>query len=413
MILSLLMRNKQVKNRPMVRKSFFNVACMALFSTIPLGANAEFKVDSSVLLSQAYDDNLFRIDSKIISSQADSVYSDLFTKAQVDLGSSWSIKRQAFLAGLGLSGVRYQRNSQLDKALYNARLGMTWGLGSKLSGGFRLNRSSDVQDFAELDGAEDNSILTSTASANILWRLPSGFDLGFNASESLSENSLSAREVQDLKNLSTGVSLNYSTGGSDRIGLSLQSSMGTYPKGSVLVNTNLAGYVSDSVAVNYETIISGKSNVSVSVGVQSRSNIHQAENAHLSENINLNYQWEPTGKLHFSFGWYKNNSTSANLQASSYDTNGLTLSSGYRFSEKVSLNFDVKSEQKQYFATGLDGKSVRVYQDDDSEFGVGVSYNPLDKVSVGLNVRNSTRDSSRVLTDYQSQMWLLNVKVNF
>lgn len=383
--------------------------------SLPLVSYAEAEVTPFVSITTVSDSNLYRLDEAVDETQLSDGVSktDTIYQTAVGLDVNWKVNRQKILLNAFMVDSRFDKNQGLDNLGQSLESRWDWLFGSHLSGVLSYDREVTLSDFANTSETDKSERTQDRVNATARWRYHPDWRIGVNLRGYNSSYDTQARSAFDNEVTSKSIELDYLANSGSRLGLRLQTVDGRLPNREVTGSSFIDNrYEQNSVLVTALWNISGKSRFDADFGLVSRRHPNIVQRDYDGVNVNLKFDWFSTSKLVFSAELFRKIVSSEDLLASYSENTGVNVSTIWSISDKLSLNAQVATENRDYsgntgFINGVESTLEERYD----SYSLGLRYQPHRNFDIGLSYSQSSRDSSRVLRDYSADIVSLNLTV--
>jgi len=362
------------------------------------------------------DDNVYRLDGLLDEeSLSDDVSkSDTVFQTTVGLNLNWKVGRQEFVVDSYMVDNRFDRNSQLDYLGQSIQGRWNLGVGNNIKGSVVAGHEVTLSDFANTDVQTKSERTQDRINAIGNWRYHPDWQIGLGLNVYKSTYDTPERAVSDREQLATSLNWDYLANSGSRIGLKYEVLTGDFPNREITESSFIDNeFDQNSVLATVLWEVSGKSRFESEFGLVSRRHPVISSRDYEGVNALLKYNWYPTSKLLVSIEGYRKVLSSDDLLASYSENTGLKLSSVWAVSSKTRVDVKANTETRDYSGQtgvieGLDSTLEETY----NNYSVGLSYEPHQNLNLGVNYNKSDRASSRILRDYNSDMFTLKLTIN-
>lgn len=369
---------------------------------------ASSELSTTLQLGTTFDDNIFKTNqsSNFSEGQELSKRSDQIVNTQFGLNYALSYSKQSLLAQLSLGESNYASNSQLNNTSQNVGLSWVHGVGKKYQGTLSLKHSVSLKEFAETEIKQKNEIMADAIAYSGNYPLNEELSVGFRINQRMQENSLAVLKNLDNESLTLGVDLTYQVGADFRINLAYTSLDYKYVRNE----GGASNYNQSTLSTALTWTLSPKTNLSFSVGAVSRPS-ETGDPGYDALNYSLGLNYSITAKSSLSMRGFQTTNEVDNEISSYTETQGFTIAYTYNMNNKFSVVINtgmIKSTSDQVLI-GEPG----VYQSDLVQTGIALSYQLYENLSLRMNYRYAEKVSDRILENYQSNVYQINIIASF
>ncbi|WP_433694313.1 XrtB/PEP-CTERM-associated polysaccharide biosynthesis outer membrane protein EpsL [Herbaspirillum seropedicae] len=355
-----------------------------------------------VQYSILYDDNLLRLRDPAqaqatlgTTQMSDTVQSKAGGVRFDRMFSRQHIRLDARLTQNTFDNFRQFDNDQRD---LNAYWG--WVLGEHLSGDIGYVYSQGLTPFQNLRVLEKNIRTAQTRYATAAWQLHpdwtvrgqySRFSLGYDL-PSLQNNSFS----QDIYEMG----LDYTARSGSIAGLQVRHTRGNYPEPTLVSGTLINNSFSqDELKARVSWLYSDKTKLQFLGGYVRRERDTGGAANFSGLNARLIADWDATAKTAFTMNLYREIGGVSDIDANYALTNGLSLSTRWRATEKIRVDAGIDYQRRDYNgAAVVTGVTPSGRKDTYKKYSFGVIYAPLRSLSLMAAIYRE--DSSSNISGY-------------
>jgi len=344
-------------------------------------------------VSRQHDNNLFRTSSSESSDNITSTY------AGIRLDKPYSMQRFKF--EYKLTANRYQNNDFLDFNAKDYKAAWLWALTPYLTGTLSADRKQQLNDFRDFNNSTVQSIRTienqhfeADFSPHGNWHLLGGvtrIDV---------TNSQAFNEESDFSMNSGDAGLKYVFRSGNAITLMGHDRNGTYQKRKL--NPDLlfdTGFDETEAEAKLDWSITGKSKINMRLAHVKREHDNFSQRDYSGTVGRVGYTWTPTGKIQVLVAASRDLSSYQTSTSSYYRNDVLAISPMYSISAKLTAKANASISERTFLGDGTIVSSTdRV--DRYKNASIGLSWTPYRSVTLGADVRRSTRNSNIVNRDF-------------
>jgi exopolysaccharide biosynthesis operon protein EpsL len=400
--------------------------CAALWAGVA-GAHEGDTFRPFVSAGYFQDSNLFRLaEGESPGTQRDERYA-LY---QAGLNVDWKPGRQQFLVNATKTLIRYDRNTFLDFDGDDLQANWNWRLGNRLSGQLGAAKSTSQSSFNDI-GLVNNEVDRERRFARVEWEIHPRWRLGGGVDETDNTNSAPTQISQDVEQTARDVVLTYRTPKGSRLSAQIRHIEADYPTMQVLRGSFLFADLADNSfrQTEYNLLgewqFTGKLKLRGQTGWVERQYDNRLKPAQvifptLVERPDfsgvagrVSADWFPTGKTLVSGAVYQELGGATDINASSVLKRGVSLKGVWLVREKWRMNAGVSYENRDFRGDPGTVPGLVRRNDDTVNGNLGLSYMPIQAVSIDLGIQAGRRDSNIAVEDYAFRTVYLNVRGDF
>lgn len=412
------------------------LGCAAALAGANAGAHEGDTFRPFVSAGYYSDSNLFRLDE---NESPSTPRPDRYALYQAGLNVDWKPGRQQVLVNATKTLIRYDRNTYLDFNGDDLQATWNWRLGNRLSGKLGAARSTSQSSFSDI-GLVNNSVDRERRYGRAEWEFHPRWRIGGGVETTDNTNSDASQASQDVHQTVQDMVLNYVTPKGSKLGMQLRHTDAEFPNMQVLSYTCsflsfcppfpfVPSTVADSSYKQTEYLLLGDWRVSGKLGLRGqagwvdRSYANQmrgtvAGSPQFKERPDFSgftgratADWFPTARTLLSFTAYQEPGGATDINASSVLRKGAKLDGVWLMREKWRLNAGATFENRAF--KGDPGTTATQRNDDTLGASLGVSYTPIEAVSVDLGVQAGRRDSNYSGENFSFHTVYVNVRGDF
>ncbi len=384
------------------------IAAVDLVHAAPVVFNPYISADAT------YDDNLFRLSSAAADNLGVTDLSDDYYKLAAGSLISWQHQRQKFNVEAEVNRNVFNKSDTLDYTggILNAK--WDWVSGRLWSGKVSYAFNRELKSFSNMlvprrDIKTSNRLsISGDRKLDERWFSRIGGQL---RKIQFSDTELNEREEAILDG-----GLFYKSHANNTTGFRLKITKATFPNRSVdTVRLIDDGYLRSSLDAITRWVLSGKSKINAQVGYtrQDQNNISSDNFGGLTGR--LVHTWTISRKTKVESSIWRELSTLSDEISNYAVVTGLSVIADWKVANKTLLNIGAEFENRDYKegVDLIDNASFVSRDDDVLTYWAGLSYTPQKNTALGLTYENGTRDSNRVLREYDYYSILGSIKVSF
>ncbi len=400
------------------RSSAQLLAVLALMASHQARADDDDQVLTPyVQYSLLYDDNLLRLRDSAqaqatlgTTQMSDYVHSAAGGVRFDRMFSRQHIRLDARLTQNTFDNFRQFNNDQRD---LNAYWG--WALGEHFSGDLGYVYSQGLTPFQNLRVLEKNIRTAQTRYATAAWQLHpdwtvrgqySRFSLGYDL-PSLQNNSFS----QDIYEMG----LDYTARSGSVAGLQVRHTRGNYPEPTLVSGVEINNsFTQDELKTRISWLFSDKTKFQFLGGYVRRERVTGGAANYSGFNARLITDWEASAKTAFSMNLYREIGGVSDIDANYALTDGLSLASRWRVTEKIRLDAAIDYQRRNYNgAAVVTGVTPSDRKDTYKKYSFGITYAPLRSWSLMAAIYREDSSSNIAGYGYVSNGIALTTRYEF
>lgn len=380
-------------------------------------------------LSAGYfsDSNLFRLDD---NESPSTPRPDRYALYQGGLNVDWKPGRQQVLLSATKTLIRYDRNTYLDFNGDDLQGTWNWRLGNRVSGKLGATRSTSQSSFSDI-GLVNNSVDRERRFGRVEWELHPRWRIGGGIETTDNTNSAPSQISQNFTQDSYDLVLTYLTPKGSSLRAQVRHTQADYPVMQVLSAFFIFADMADTSFSQTEYLlgsdwrVSGKLTLRGQAGWVERAYANELRGtqgyiATLVERpdfsgftARVTGDWFPTGKTLVSTTLYQELGGATDINASSVLKRGVKLDGVWLVREKWRLNAGATFENRDYRGDPGTVPGLTRRNDDTLGGSLGVSYTPVEAVSVDVGLQAGRRDSNINGENYSFHTLYLSVRGDF
>ncbi|MCA1977673.1 MAG: outer membrane beta-barrel protein [Thiobacillus sp.] len=389
-------------------------------------------------LSAGYynDSNLFRLDE---NESPGTPRSDRYALYQGGFNVDWKPGRQQVVVNATKTLIRYDRNTFLDFDGDDLKATWNWRLGNRLSGNLGASKSTSQSSFSDI-GLVNNSVDRERRYGRAEWEFHPRWRIGGGVERLDNTNSAASQASQNVTQTARDVLLSYRTPKGSSLSAQVRRTDAEFPNPQVLAQTCsvfifcppfpfIPSVVADNSFKQTEYNLLGDWRISSKLSLRGQAGwVDRSYENVLRGNLagppqlkqrpdfsgfagRASADWFPTVRTLLSIVAYQELGGATDLNASSVLKKGASLNGVWLFREKWRLNAGATFENRAY--KGDPGTTATQRNDDTLGGSLGVSYTPIDAVSIDLGLQAGRRDSNFSGENYSFRTLYLNVRGDF
>jgi len=394
-----------------------------------------FRIGAS--LKTLYDGNILRLGDGLPLRPGASK-SDFRISPSVSAAYGLPVGRQQLFIGADFGKDFYARNNRLDRTRYSIGGGALWRVGRSCSGSISGEYKQRQSLLSESSVQTDNTQRVQDYFVGGECAPPVGLGFGGSISRSVTDNVNPARQVQDSRDWTYDLHLNYGSPGLGNFSLGGGYSHYDYPRRTLFVQSggglqsisdkldNYQARVSYSRAIGTRLSVSGSASyVKVVPNPREVLNLIQlpsgliealpnARASYSGPGFSLSAQYRPNARVGTSLSASRNVSSSRNVGARFNIRDNVAGEVTYRFGPAIDTAVGASWDRRQYkggFAT-FEEPLVRVEDKITRAYG-RASYSPRELYAVDFEVAHQWRSSNPSIYNYDSTTAFVTLRVKF
>lgn len=372
-----------------------------LFSPYAAWALFGDSVRPSASYSVSHDSNYFRVAN---ADQAQALLGTTNTAATsrnvtVGVDADLRFSRQTILLRSNLNQTSFDRT---ELQTQNGRLlsaDWQWVFGNRLNGNLSYLTSRDLQAQTDALSAQASAQDRNEINFSANYQVHPSFSVLVGARKSVAEFSPTDREILNREENTQNLGLRYTSGVGNQIGLQFQRTDGR--------NVNRPAptdrFEQSEISLQGDWRLGGHTLLRAQLG-----NMRRNENqiTQQTPSWRLVVDWTPSGKTTLNaFVTRQIVSSDSLTTASSSVTRTQGISANLQLSAKTRLNTLLTAETRDF--SGI------TQRDETQTANLGLQYQPLRNLSVGMNYQIGRRDSNLDNTDFRYRQFMVNLRAAF
>ncbi len=364
-----------------------------------------------------WDSNIFRLskDHDVSALLGTSSKSDTYLSTSAGFSLNIPVSRQRFEAYLALIDNRYREFKELDYTGHDGRATWSWQAGDRFSGKVGYIDVDSLASFADLRIRAPDPLHTRQGFVNGTFLMTPRWRIESELSElrqrhgdpSVSDNNV------DISRADIGVS--YITPASNFVGLVVRGEEGRYPNRQFVAGSEFDNaYRQTAFGADVNWRLDGKSQIVGRIEHLSRRYEQLPARNFQGTTFRATYDWQATGKVGLATLVQREVSPVEEVRTSFVLIEGIALRPRYDLSEKVRITGTLEYAKRNYLG---DPGVVLGFEPERSDrvksAAMLVTYRPLRKVSLTLNLLHERRTSNLPLTDYRVSQVQVGARIGF
>jgi len=402
---------------------------VALPIMAPVAAHEGDTFRPFVSAAYLHDDNLFRLAE---GESPGTPREDRYAVYQAGIQVDWRPGRQQFLALASKTLVRYDRNVPLNFDGDETRASWNWRLGNRLSGNLGINHSTSQSNLENV-GRISNIVDRERHFARAEWEFHPSWRIGIGGEASENSNSDPTQRSQDFEQTMNELVLTYRTPKGSSLATLVRRSEADYPNQQTLRIFGVPPIFRDVADTSFEQteyLLSGNWRVSDKLNLRGQgghvnreyrnelkdplggfANLVQRPD-HSDFTVRGTVEWFPSARTALNLTVYQELGEAIDINASSVEKRGLRLDAAWLFREKWRLNAGLSFENRDF--QGAPGVPNLISRNDDTtNLTLGVSYRPINIVSINVGVQAGRLDSNVANENFEFRNVFVNVRADF
>lgn len=310
------------------------------------------------------------------------------------------VGRQLFEVSAKLSRVTFDRFSQLDYNGKDASAVWTWFLANHLSGHVGATYNQSLGSFLDFHEAERNIRVRRRVYVDGTWRFHPSWQVRGGLTRDTSSYDLSQQNFNSSEQDVYMVGFDYLPSTASTIGVQLRHLKSGYPNGerigSALIDN---GYEQNEAKININWRHSAVTQVGFLGGWVQRKHNVQRERDDSGLNARLVGEWALRERLRLTGALWREYTAAEGSLINSALMTGESISGIWDVTSKIAVDASAKHEKRDFspfssIAGVLPDLPSSAYTDSIDTVSTGVTYRPLPRISLNLNVFREKRDGS-------------------
>ena len=387
--------------KPVVLRLSIGLGGILLFTPYAAWALFGDSVRPSASYSVSHDSNFFRVAN---ADQAQALLGTTNTAATsrnvtVGVDADLRVSRQTILLRSNLNQTSFDRT---ELQTQNGRLlsaDWQWVFGNRLNGNLSYLTSRDLQAQTDTLSAQASTQDRNDINFTANYQVHPSFSVLIGAKKSIAEFSPTDREILNREENTQNLGLRYTSGVGNQIGLQFQRLDGRYVNRPAPTDR----YEQSEISLQGDWRLGGHTLLRAQLG-----NTRRSENqiTQQTPSWRLAVDWTPSGKTTLNAFVARQITSSDSLTtANSSVTRTQGLSGNLQLSAKTRLNASLTAETRDF--SGI------TRRDETQTANLGLQYQPLRNLSVGMNYQIGRRDSNLDNTDFRYRQFTVNLRAAF
>ncbi len=381
-----------------------------VFPCAAMAGEEGFSVGLSQLIQ--YDSNLYRLPDGAVAPRGER--GDRISLSSVQLGFDRTVSRQRLRADLDLSHSAYRHHDDLDYTAPDGRLSWDWVVGRQWSGRLLHQYSETLAGFDDVGGTEQVIRRFRRSAGRAVLRIDPQWSVGAGVAHSRSWYKDGRRPLSEFEARTLSADLTWTTRAGNRLQLSVQDADGRYPNRPAATGS-IRDYRQRQWRVGMDWQLTAAFAVNGELGHTSRTYALAPARDFSGTTGQLALRWVPTAKLALNLRWRRDIGAEEDLVANYALTRVLAFEPVWAVTSKISAGLIAERRQRDYGGDpelGFGGLVPR--RDDRTErFGLWLSYQPLEALTVQLRAEHQRRRSALATREFDADTVSVQARWNF
>lgn len=380
-----------------------------------------------------YDSNVFRLPGDVDPGPiiGSSSRSDWSSTTSLGVTADLPYSQQRFQVDARGFATRFDRFGDLDYNGYNARANWLWALTSAVTGEVGASQSRTLSSFANMLVRQRDLVTSRNGWANGAWLVTPSWRVHGALTATREEHSTELRRAQDLERGSAEAGLSYVNAQDNRLGVAFRTEHGRRPH-SITLAPGTDGTVIDvpggqlveapggiefnneydqrGVGVILHWVASGHSTIDARADYIKREYDQFTARNYSGPTFTGSWTWTPTAKLTFVTTAQRDIGPVEDINTSFVLVKGISFKPRWAITEKVAFTGNLDWSRWDYRGDPLLGGN---FQHRIQAVGLGVSWRPLRKILFQAGWQHEKRESTRPLSDYDVDVFLIEGRIGF
>ena len=365
--------------------------------------------------SYMHDSNLLRFDDSVDPSglTGKKGRSDTVKSLAAGIDVDWKYSRQRILISAEMNDNSYNRFDTLNYQGRDVNARWNWQFGNHLSGviGQTFNRS--LASFADIRGITGNLRDQQRTFIEADWRFHPRWQVGAAYSDYSLEYNALVQQSGNNESDTIEANLYYLTPKGSRMGMELSKANGYYPN-RIFNNASTIDnrYSQESILAIFDWRYSAKSRIRMQSGYVERTHDHLSQRDYDAINSRINYTWTPSVKTQLELSVFQQTEPRDDLVASVSENEGGNITASWAPTAKITVSGMYRTETRKNLGDpGFLLISVPQLKEENNSYRLSLNYKPHQSIDLTASYSDDRRDSSRVRSDYDAQMFNLNAMI--
>lgn len=396
-----------------LRMAFLGVVCL----TSPAFGGVGDTFTPYVDYTFTHDNNLFRLanDAEALAVLGTTDKSDNIHRLKLGINVDYLLSRQRFVVDANISKNWFNRFSDLDFTGHELLARWDWQVGNQWSGDIGINTVTTLGSFIQLQQFVQNEISQDTFFVNggylfhPSWRVRGGFR-GYDVEYDAQTQQLFNRE--DVTSL---VGLQYLSRAGNLAELQLKYTDAEYPNRRQFLGPTIDDeYDQTELNALVEYAATVKTKFFGNLGYVQRDYNGTFVEDYDGLNGRLTMDWSPTAKTRLTASVFRELISIDDIASNYWLTTGVSIGPNWLPTTKIILQGLIYYENRDYRGTPASVLGGLPRQEDNVRgIAIGVTYDPLRFLKLGLGYVVESRNSNRALEDYSFNALTATVRAQF
>lgn len=389
-------------------------------STTVIGQDAAAQDPDTFKIYAGYalqtDSNLFRLpdgaDTAAFIGRSSGSEQIGVTTLGLRLNKPYSLQR--FEIDANMVDYRYQNFNYLGFTATNLAAAWRWSVTPRLRGNVIYARTEAPTSYLDYQGFQQRNQSTDT-----LRRFDAGYDIDgtwrvlAGVAQAEQVNLLPVVALGDTSNASADVGLQYLFGSGSSVTYALKSADGKFLNRPLQQATLLDdGYRQIDHEARFHWVIKGKTTADATAAFIARTHPHFAQRDFNGFNTSVNVNLGLTGKSALGASWVRELASYQTQNSNYSQTDRISLEPVWQVSTKVAVRLRYELAKRSFFGSPL-GLAALGRIDTTQDASIALDWQPYERVSLGVSLQNSRRQSNLAGLDYKANLAMLLAKVSY
>jgi hypothetical protein len=369
--------------------------------------------DVFVAAAEAYDSNLYRLDSNVDAAAAvrpGASREDYINTDSAGLDGQWTVGKQLLNLDLRADYNRFSRNDDLNNVSSVDSLAWNWSVGPSLSGQVGADYNRSLAGFYNTNVYSRDMVDRGEYFTSLRYQV--GPHLTLTGGILFQDTTLSAAAAQANDNHRKIVDLGaeYALNVSTSIGVDYRYTDTRYSQNSVLNGVEFSpDYREDSPRVVFKYAPTEKTQLTAIAGYLKRDYPSNAIANYDGEIWQVAWQWNPTAKTQLLVTTWRNLQADFTAETDYFVSNAVTVSPSWTPTEKLTFSLSGSYEKQKYIGADLFVIDLTQRRDSITTEEIDLVYTPFvhtvaKSLTFNFSYRHQHRDSNQVDSSYDDEI---------
>jgi exopolysaccharide biosynthesis operon protein EpsL len=375
-------------------------------------------------LTEAYDDNLFRLPGSVLSpfvTQFSGPRSDVIRSTAVGLNVVRDISRQRVVLDATVTDAKYRDHPQLDNTGRALRASWMGVYGNRWKNDLTLQNSKQLSNFSDVRSTQKNIVNTRSVADTLSYALTPEFSAVAGIGSTRTTNSGIALGISDYSTSYREAGLLFTSPSDNHVKLSYRATDGKYPNPQLIAISGTQStltvnnsYVQHDLGLSADWVATGTSRFDGRIGVTRRHYDDVSARDFNGSTGVLGYSWNPGGAFTMNAEVRRVIDATADVTSSYLLTNGFSLRPTWTPTAKISVSGNLDWTRRNPLGDPARSLTLLGPQEDRTRtLGLTVKYAPVRRIDLALNLRDERRVADLAGYGYRDQFVSLVANLHY